>query len=103
MKTGISIFLRILEKLFLQLWCSVMENLKFPALKVQKNNFLVTSPRTKGRPWYTLLFLALISNVIVFAAINASLEVIDLIFLEENVAKPEIAIVRVLKALWKSH
>lgn len=71
-----------------------MENLKFPALEAQKNNFLITSPRTKGRPWSTLFFPALISNVIVFAAINTSLEVIDLIFLGENVSKPEITIVK---------
>lgn len=104
-KTGISVFLRILEKLFVQLCDSAMENLKYPALEAQKNNFLITSPSTKDRPWYTLLFWALISSVIVFRAINTSLELIDLIFLEENVAKPEITIVKgsLRKTLWKSH
>lgn len=104
-KTGISIFLRILEKLLVQLWDSAMENLKFPSLEAQKNNFLITSSWTKGRPWYTLLFWALISSVIVFPAINTSLELIDLIFLEGNVAKPEITIFKgsFRKTLWKSH
>lgn len=104
-KTGISVFLRILEKLFVQLWDSAMENLKFPALEAQKNNFLITSPSTKDRPWYTLLFWALISSVIVFPAISTSLELIDLIFSEENVAKPEITIVKgsLRKTLWKSY
>ena len=104
-KTGISVFLRILEKLFVKLCDSAMENLKYPVLEAQKNNFLITSPSTKDRPWYTLFFWALISSVIVFPAINTSLELIDLIFLEENVAKPEITIVKgsLRKTLWKSH
>ena len=58
---SISIFLRILARLSVQLWCSAMKNLKFPSLEAKKNNFLITSLQTKGLAWYALLFAVLIS------------------------------------------
>lgn len=66
-----------------------MKNLKFPSLEAKKNNFLITSLQTKGLARYALLFAVLISSVIVFDAIMTSLEVIALIFLEDNVAIPK--------------
>lgn len=101
---SISIFLRILARLSVQLWCSAMKNLKFPSLEAKKNNFLITSLQTKGLAWYALLFAVLISSVIVFDAIMTSLEVIALIFLEDNVAIPKSWLLTSLfKVLWKSH
>lgn len=55
--------------------------------------------------WYILLFWVLISSVIVFCVINILFELIDLIFLEENVVKFEIMIVKgfLRKMFWKSY